>query len=670
MKLRFATILSLRTCEVSRGQFMRRFDLLIGVLFFFISLITKLPYLGTFLTIDEPRWIRGAGQFLLSLSSGDLAKTYWHFHPGITVTWGEAIILWLQKPLNTDVTLEEFVRFQMDHLSLLVGAMRLSTVLLTSLTLPFMYLFARPLIGLWPAVLGVGLVAVDPFWVAHSRIVNGDALAGALMVTSFLAFSLLLVKPSYKLALVSGIFVGLAFLTKLPSQILVPVILMVAAIGYFSDRNWKFWLKALLLCGLSSAIVFFALWPAMWVAPINTLETMFVDTFQRGAIAGREKPEFFIGEVREAQSQFFYPLALLFRLTPINMIGSALTLGLLITTKDSRLKRATLLLWLFVAAVVVFANFSPKKADRYIMSAILAVDLLAGIGWVWLIQKVTVLSSSRIRLSAATVTLIVVQLFFVVVNYPYILTYYNPLLGGYAKAAESIPVGRGEGLEQAAAWINSQPDGQFATVSPYYENVTNHYLLGTSLDWSKDGKTQVLADYVVFYITQIQRQLPRSGIVDYFQDQNPAHVVSHGDTPYIWVYRRERPLKKLAGEAAIVGRAQIVGYHQAEPKLNAGGSTDIVLYFLTHDQNLPKNEDFSVSLEDAAGNRYGQWQSAAFNQWLPSAIVEWTGQLSLPADLAPGDYRLRVSLVDTNINSEVTFFPFKDEIITIEEPNQ
>ena len=74
---------------------MRKSDLWLGLLLSGISLIIKLPYLGTFLTIDERRWIQGAGQFFMALRSGDLAQTYWHFHPGITITWAKSRITYL-----------------------------------------------------------------------------------------------------------------------------------------------------------------------------------------------------------------------------------------------------------------------------------------------------------------------------------------------------------------------------------------------------------------------------------------------------------------------------------------------------------------------------------------------------------------------------------------------
>ena len=41
--------------------------------------------------------------------------------------------------------------------------------------------------------------------------------------------------------------------------------------------------------------------------------------------------------------------------------------------------------------------------------------------------------------------------------FPHYLAYYNPLLGGAPAAARLIPVGEGEGLREAAEWLNLQP---------------------------------------------------------------------------------------------------------------------------------------------------------------------------------------------------------------------
>jgi hypothetical protein len=386
---------------------------------------------------------------------------------------------------------------------------------------------------------------------------------------------------------------------------------------------------------------------------------MIQDTFVVGDIGGKDQVEFFWGEVREQQSRYFYPLALLFR-------GALLALGLVFSRKKLRSKPAAMLLWLFILIVVLLASISPKKADRYAMSVVLAIDLLAGIGWIWLVGSVLNTRGKDIRgVAAVTAGLIAGQLLFVIFSYPYILTYYNPLLGGFARATELVPVGRGEGLEQAAAWINSQPDARSATISPYYRNVSNYYLDGRSLGFSDDGESQLLADYVVFYITQTQRKLPFPGVAEYFQNKVPAFVLTYGNTPYVWVYRREQPITKLDGKPEIVGRARLVGYHVSEKNWAAGISHHLVLYLLTANQELPENEAFRVSLVDQSGNEHGTWRSAVDNQWAPNSVVEWEGTLTLPAKLPADDYKLKIALIDTNIKVEVASFPFDDEMITV-----
>ncbi|MFN8458470.1 MAG: hypothetical protein U0401_28090 [Anaerolineae bacterium] len=63
-------------------------------LLFLAAVLPRLYSLGSFLTIDEVKWAEGAAQFLIALRTGDLAQTYWHFFPGITIAWGGAAWLW------------------------------------------------------------------------------------------------------------------------------------------------------------------------------------------------------------------------------------------------------------------------------------------------------------------------------------------------------------------------------------------------------------------------------------------------------------------------------------------------------------------------------------------------------------------------------------------------
>ncbi|MCP4356416.1 MAG: hypothetical protein GY796_00140, partial [Chloroflexi bacterium] len=44
-------------------------------LLFVLALLVRLPYLNTFLTIDEYKWVAGAVEFISALESGHLAQT-------------------------------------------------------------------------------------------------------------------------------------------------------------------------------------------------------------------------------------------------------------------------------------------------------------------------------------------------------------------------------------------------------------------------------------------------------------------------------------------------------------------------------------------------------------------------------------------------------------------
>ncbi len=641
-----------------------------------LALLVRLPYLDSFMTIDEVKWLEGAGQFVSGLHGGILAETYWHFFPGITITWCETFILWLQHQASGDPDLEAFVAVQMENLPDLIGAMRLSGVAITSLSVAGIYLLARPLIGNWSAFLGAGLLATDPFFVAHSRIVNGDAGVAGLMMLAFLAFAQLWQEHRWRMAIVSGMMAGLALLTKLPSPIVLPWIVVLAGVGFAKDRRRRFWLGALLIFGAATAATFILVWPAMWVAPLDTLLLMFDDAFNVGEIATGHDT-FFLGQISNDPSWLFYPYAIAFRLTPVTAIGVLAALLWLwqgrSKTQDTSTKVILVgVLPLYVLFVFVAASASPKKLDRYVMAVIPALTLLAGVGLIWLIGRiagfVTERSKANHRLLSIFVPLIIsIQTSFVVANYPYVLTYYNPLLGGYANAVRQVPVGWGEGLEQAAAWVNAQPNASDLLVSAWYSDIVRPYLHSGTTSFSSSGKGQLSADYVVFYINQRQRQKPNSAIYDYFTEQDPVFQVDYRGTPYVWVYPAPRMQVQVSGKTEIEGRAQLLGYSWEPASCTKAGQSANLTLFLRTLGFLPDNETFVVSLASAEGRLWGKWLPASNIDWQPDTIVEWRGTLSLPADMPAGDYQLVVRLMDTNLDSEVTRLPLEEAMLSVDE---
>ncbi len=69
------------------------------------------------------------------------------------------------------------------------------------------------------------------------------------------------------------------------------------------------------------------------------------------------------------------------------------------------------------------------------------------------------------------------------INRPTYLTAYNPLLGGMGTARQVMLVGWGEGLAEAARFLDEQPEAQNLRVAAWYgHNVFGPFFAGQSYD--------------------------------------------------------------------------------------------------------------------------------------------------------------------------------------------
>jgi hypothetical protein len=616
-----------------------------------LALAPRLVHLGGFLTADEPKWIEGGAQVLLAMLDGDLAKTYWHFHPGMTVVWLEALILAV-RCLYPGLAFRACVESQAGDLAGAVGLLRLSPVLINSLAVIAIYLLSRRLLPGWVAFLGCALLALDPFFVANSRIINGDAGAAVFMAISLLSFIIYCQQgQGWRYLILSGVSGGLAFLTKLPSPLLAPFIVLLALAAWRGERGqMKLWLRAVVVWGTLAAFVFVALFPALWAAPLATFQQAYKDVFEMGHISAGH-PSFFLGETGQDPGPLFYPYAIAFRLTPVTSLGIVCSLLLLIAGWRSAGSTRTLrILAAYVVFLVVAATFSPKKLDRYLMAVFPALDLLAAAGlWAvadWALARWSqrVAKAGRGARLALVGVLALLQAEGLWSTYPYYLTYYNPFLGGLPRAADEFRIGWGEGLEQAAYYLNGKPGAEQLRVASWYSDIFNPYFVGQRASFSDSGKSQLSADYVVFYVNQVQRQEPDAGIVGYFQRRGAEYTVRLDGVEYAWVYRAPQMRYETKGEVKIADRATLLGYDLDETLMRPDGELPVTLFLRCNGPASPGEELF-VYL-DQAGSTWGSWQSAGVDraQWQPGAIVEYRGTLTLPGDIAPGEARLGVGV--------------------------
>jgi hypothetical protein len=303
--------------------------------------------------------------------------------------------------------------------------------------------------------------------------------------------------------------------------------------------------------GLGAGGMYVALWPAMWVDPVAVFGD--VVTFAR-TVGGQphDWSNFFLGEaITQDPGPAFYLIALAFRLGPVALVG-LLALAV-VATIWRRLERPTaaLAIALYVLGFVLLMTLGGKKFDRYMLPAIVMLDLLAGAG-VWEVARRLGRRQVRVALVAGAIA---VQAAFCWRAYPYPLAAYNPLLGGASQAQRVMLIGWGEGLDQVAAFLNSRPDADTLVVTTLYHEALRPHVLGRTI---RIGEAVPL-DYFVVYVNMAQRQLVPNSVRRLIEQNPPVFTARVGGQPYAWVYRvppgvrvpaLERPAEGAADDTA------------------------------------------------------------------------------------------------------------------------
>jgi len=524
----------------------------------FIILVTWLPRglaLNQYVTPDEPKWLTRAANFYLALAQGDFANTYQVEHPGVTIMWaGAAGFYWRYPDYVTAGPRQQsrpqrFKRYLDNHghppLQLLEAG-RVLIVLGTTIFLALAFVSAIRLIGIVPALLGFLLLAFDPFHIAHSRLLHPDSLLSTLMLLALITMMNYLYRGRRWFdLLLAGVSGGLSWLTKSPALFLIPFFGVLVLVEFL--RTWKkakkfqfsnLWYTARpfgIWLGLA-LLTFFIFWPAMWVAPLDSLSQI-LNGATIYAAEGHSSPLFFNGTIYPGAipDWRFYLVNYFWRSTPITLTGLLLSVPAIFlrptSFRERSQRQAMLGLAVFALAFTLFMTAGAKKFDRYLLPVFGPLDLLAGLGWWAGINWFWKFAHSKLPSgrwgdifsnSGAAVfvsVVIVIQLMGAMKTSPYYLNYYNPLAGGSARAPEVMLIGWGEGLDIAARYLNAKPGSQKLRVKSWYSDGPFSYIFqGISIvpDFPSDPRDLLRVDYIVIYRHQWQRQLPSEEFLAFF----------------------------------------------------------------------------------------------------------------------------------------------------------
>jgi hypothetical protein len=544
-----------------------RLEVIIVAFVLLASLAVRLIGLDAFRVADEARWTCRVVGFRRALLQEDWANTFRVGHPGVVTTWLGAIF----APAESD-GLRTMCRDSLDGRQLekiggsqverhqLLGELnhllleaRVGVALFSWVCIAGVYALSRLLWGPKVAVLSLVLVALDPFYLALSRFLHLDAVLTGVMAVSVLSLLVSLDcsrSPRWRLAFLalSGVVGGLAILQKSPAMSLAPFVALVEGLDVLRGTiRWKRLLRAardVAIWGLAAAVVYVALWPAMWVDPVGTVQGV-LDQAIGYAEEGHSSGSYFFGRPVDDPGWLFYPVALAFRLSPLALVGLVAGVVWIARSRGEAKQRFGVgVLLAYSVLFGIFMSLGAKKFDRYLLPVFPALDVVAAVGLLWTAEVVWRRLRGLWRFVpphlVVTVVMLAVQVVLVALHYPYYLTYYNPLLGGIRQAERVLLMGWGEGYERAAAYLNAKPNVEQLQVSePVFPVFAPQF----------DGETRRLQrycvwdnDYVIFYLSYVQRQRFDDLMAEYMDDPQvaPEHVVNLHGVDYLWIYRNDQ----------------------------------------------------------------------------------------------------------------------------------
>jgi hypothetical protein len=665
----------------------------IPIAIFALALLVRVPGLGGFLTIDEPFWVHSSREFASGLLFPDhecppvrngrqftttgLGCTFQAGQPGVTTAWGGSLALmayYWQTARPAGVDLRTFLQKLEPLDPALIAPTRLPMAMIAALFVPLFYTLLRRLLAERVAWVATLLLALNPLHIALSRVLHHDALAATFMVLSLLAMmGYWLQGWRWYWLLFSAVMAGLAFLSKTVGWFLMPYAVLLGLLSLY-DRwrggRWRGWsevgrlLGEGILWGAVAWLTFAVFFPAMWVMPVKVIRGILDVSIQYGQ-EGHVNNNYFMGRISPDPGPLFYPIGWLLQSSPLEVLG--LLMLPVALWRSARPRHGPSLrhqvthrpvhvaLALFLGMFLLFETISSKKMVRYFLPAFPLIDIFVALGLLWLWDRLTGFVHSktihRWRGVLLSGLVLLTQGWLALDNYPYYFTYYNPLFGGAPGAAHVIGIGWGEGMNQAAAYLNQQPGAESLQVTAAYDLTFIPFFVGEASEFSDQVGEVMKADYLVYYQHQLQRRMQDMNVWHYFdRHYTPVHRVTLQGLDYALVYRNPIEHHVHWQDNSLPGVITTFGYNLA---------ADGMLTLFWQNLGLEAQQELWMGLAPATGGET-HWVACtsapgfAVELDTPGAILE--SLCPLPeASPSPDFYDLRLGLSHGEAVSPIEF---------------
>ncbi|HEY85447.1 MAG TPA: hypothetical protein G4N96_10095 [Chloroflexi bacterium] len=648
-----------------------------ALIIFVAALIPRLFSLDKFITADESRWVVRSMAFLTGLLTNDWQATLQTGHPGVTTMWGGSfgIVLNYLVYQSGEGTLLDFINTLSHNYEkidpFILPWMRLSVVFVTSVGMVIFFWLLRRL-NWQAAFIAALLLTFHPLYLAHSQLLHHDALVSVFIMLSALLWLTALTKKGWRFVILSGIMAGLAFLSKSTSYALLPFIALTLLLEIVVRQiSWRKGALTGVIWSIFALIPVFLLWPALWVAPDAVWQTVFgwaVGSAEVDHISNTLMPNF--------NARFpdlglaFYPVNWALKTTPLMVLGLLFVpISWRQASKEKHLRwwMGRLFLWIVIFSAML--TLGDKRDGRYLLPIYFALSILAAFGlkslYGFLNRRLPLnikFGKRRLNvyLSVFPILLLATSLGYL----PYYLSYQNPLISGSKIAPQLVKVGWGEGMKEAAAWIEQQPQTTDALkVSTSLSQTFLPFFSGRIVP--PRVYEPFAADYVLIYLRQIQNGEPFPEFWTYYQARSPAFQLKIAGIDYLWLHK-EPPLATL-NRTRFTDDLYLRAYTIDKPLAAPGKPFEVTLIW----RDTSETEELvQIQLRDASEKVWAQSKPLPVIDPAAPSNVEGHYPLMLPPDMPRGDYALWVKLHKDSDWKKITMISagYSEPIETIAVP--
>jgi len=522
--------------------------------------------------VDEPRWVIRGANYYYALTHADFANTLYEYHPGVTNMWIVATALHFYFPEYRGMgqgyfdplkpKFEEFLRENGREAIGLVRNSRLIQAGVLAVLAVTAFLLLQLLVGEKAAFLSIVLAMIAPFFLGHSRLLNIEGMLSLFVLLSILGMQLYLDKERKLIYLfLSGAAFGLAQLSKSSSIVVLGLVGVMLFIGLFKQNEKAFGAKFLdavrvfIIWFGAAALVYFALWPGMWVTPGKMLSGVYGNAFSYAFQGARldvteqlEPSDFSLITSFDGITEFFQSWAS--SSTPITWLGLVFaTFAFFSKDKEqlSALTKSTLVYLglLGILFIVMFGLAQGRDSQHYILSSYVSFDVMAGIGWwfAWTrIQNRWTRSNHAYAAIAISILLAVIQIGFGLPYAPYYFNYKSPF------ASLPATYGYGEGYSEAADYLAQKPNAEKIRVYVYSGMGTfSFFFPGETMvfkrihlvekDYSAITEEMRKNDYLVLYPILRRKQPETEKVLGALQEITPEKIIVINGLDYVYIYR-------------------------------------------------------------------------------------------------------------------------------------